>query len=39
MTAITTSDGFVFYQLPSGLYTDGDEVYTESEIASNGRDS
>jgi hypothetical protein len=39
MTAITTADGFVFWKLPSGLFTDGDEVYTEAEICSNGRDS
>jgi hypothetical protein len=39
MTAITTSDGFVFWQLPDGTYTDGDETYSASEIFSNGRDS
>ncbi len=39
MTVISTTDGFVFWQLPSGLYTDGDETYSASEIFSNGRDS
>lgn len=39
MTAITTSDGFVYWQLPNGTFTDGDEIFTATEIASNGRDS
>lgn len=38
MTAITTSDGFVFYELPDGTYTDGDLVVTAEQITSNGRD-
>lgn len=39
MFTITTSDGFVFWQLADGTYTDGDEILTASEISSNGRDS
>lgn len=36
---LITSDGFVFWQLPDGTYTDGDETYSAAEIHSNGRDS
>jgi hypothetical protein len=39
MYAITTRDGFVYWQQSDGTYTDGDSTYTEAEIASNGRDS
>lgn len=39
MTAIATVDGFVFWQLPDGTYSDGDVTVTATEILSNGRDS
>lgn len=36
MTALVTTDGFVFYEQADGTYSDGDVTYTATEIARNG---
>lgn len=39
MTTLQTTDGYVFVRQPDGTYTDGDDVYTATEILNNGRDN